>query len=427
MHAAPHRPSQKSLAAFVEAFAVDKHVLVVGDASDTLGAWLIELGASGVELWDPDDDRALATSAAAPRGLVVRPLPRDAADVRVTGFDLAVVADLGVLEDVEQWVQWIRRWVGDAGVAVFSAPCGPPPEHFEYYELYDLIARQFANVRMVGKVPFSGVAFAEFGVPEDSLAVTVDGQLADGSQVPEAFLAVASHRVINLDPYLIVELPPSAGGTGNLAEAAPLVDPELRQALDQKEAETAKLAKELDERAAEVGRLASDLATSRAALDKAQTQAHARVEHERGESQAQSRRAEAAERQLAAVRADLARAIETQASEVIRYEAALSERATAIRTLEVDLAERERMIHELVDGLEEGTAAGVQTLAAAVPSVTAAAPIPSEQDAQLPVKLDAMALELARREGEAQASAWRIAELERSLAELRECQGKDGP
>jgi hypothetical protein len=420
MHVSLHRPSQKSLAAFVDAFAVEKRVLVVGDASDSLGSWLLELGARGVEVWDPDDERALAASKAAPRGLVVRPLPRDAADVRAPGFDLAVITDLGMLEDVEQWVRWIRRWVGELGLAVFSAPCGPPPEHFEYYELYEIIAGQFANVRMVGQLPFSGVAFAEFGVPEDSIAVTVDGQLADGRGVPEAFLAVASQRIVAIDPYLIVELTPPGTRVAAVPDTAPDaaqpdVSRELRQALDEKAAEVAKLANELDARKAEAETLASDLATARAALDKAQ--AHARAESERVDLPLLVRRAEAAERQLAAVRSELARAIEIQAAEVTRYEAALSERAKTIRSLELDIAQRDQMIRELVDDVEEGSAASEPAAGTVTP---AAAPVLSGDGAQLRARLEAMALEIARREGEAQASAWKVSELEQALAELRE-------
>jgi hypothetical protein len=481
MHVAPHRPSQQSLAAFVEALAVDKHVLVIGDASDRLASSLLDLGARAVELWDPEDERAAFAAKQASRGLVVRPLPRDASDVRVSAFDLAIVTDLGALEDVEQWVRWIRRWVGQTGVAVFSAPCGPPPEHFEYYELYDIIAGQFPNVRMVGQVPFSGVAFAEFGVAEDAVAVTVDGQLADGAGAPEAFLAVASQQIVSLEPYLIVQLPPSEtsapdkmmgeleGGReaphSSMSELEggreappelPRPDPlrELRLALDDKEAEAARLAKELDAhrdeaaklaselkaRGAEVGTLRSDVERLHAALEKAQ--AHVRLEAERIERQ--SGRAETAERQLAAARSELAKAAETQTLEVARYEEALREGAKSIRTLEAEVARRERMIHELLDEMEEpagSTPSSVQAASGeleggrqAPPSSIAAleggrqappssisVPQPSERNecAELRARLDALAVELAKREGEAQASAWKIAELEAKLeAEL---------
>jgi hypothetical protein len=40
-----------------------------------------------------------------------------------------------------------------------------------------------------------------------------------------------------------------------------------------------------------------------------------------------------------------------------------------------------------------------------------------EESTRLRARLDAMALELARREGDAQATAWKVAELERRLAE----------
>jgi hypothetical protein len=435
MHVDPRRSSQQSLAAFVEAFAIDQRVLVIGDASDRLGSCLLDLGARGVELWDPEDARAVVAGRQAPRGLVVRPLPRDAADVRVNDFDLAVVTDLGLLEDVEQWVRWIRRWVGQLGVAVFAAPCGPPPEHFEYYELYDIIAGQFANVRMVGQMQFSGVAFAEFGVAEDSLAVTVDGQLADGGDAPEAFLAVASQRVVAIEPYLIVQMPPRAAPAQDdlhPASELPRQDPlrELRLALDETEAERAKLSheidarraeaakltSELDDRGAAVERLTHDVQRLRAALEKAQV--HARVESEHREREVA--RAEDTQRQLAAVRAELARATETQAAEVTRYEDALSNGAKSIRSLEAEVARRERMIQELVDGLQDDG----RPTPTNVPLEPSAAPASVREDCtELRARLDALAVELAQREGEAQASAWSVAELERRLAECLASKG----
>ena len=461
MHVAPRRPSQKPLAAFIEALAVDKSVLVIGDASDSLGSFLVELGARSVELWDADERRAISARKQAPRGLVVRPLPTDAVEVRTTGFDFAVVTDLGALDDAEQWVRWICRWVGDRGVAIFATPSGPPPEHFDYYELYDILAGQFANVRMVGQIPFSGVAFAEFGVSEDCLAVTVDGQLADSERVPEAFVAVVSQHPISIDPYLIVQLPRH---TQAVDAQFPIPDPprsdaslELRRALEEKSAEKAYLAREVDARTADVTRLsreveahtadvtrlsreveartadvtrlsrevearAADIVTLRSDLVRAHAQIERAENQLRTENQREVRRAETAERELASVRAELSALAQSQDAEVARYEGAMRERAQAALALETELVRRERMIQELVDGLEDrANEALPMPPAATVVDVDTA----RDECAELRTKIEALALDIARREGEAQAAAWTITELEHRLAECAASKGVD--
>ena len=54
---------------------------------------------------------------------------------------------------------------------VDGAPQVPPGTGWrsvavDYYELYDLVALQFAHVRMIGLVPFVGVALAELGLED---------------------------------------------------------------------------------------------------------------------------------------------------------------------------------------------------------------------------------------------------------------------
>jgi hypothetical protein len=80
--------------------------------------------------------------------------------------------------------------------------------------------------------------------------------------------------------------------------------------------------------------------------------------------------------------------------------------------MERELGRREHLVRELVASLEdarEGGANGVRFEAA--PPVAYASP---DEVARLRRKLDELAFEVARREGELVAQAWRIAELEAS-------------
>jgi hypothetical protein len=151
-------------------------------------------------------------------------------------------------------------------------------------------------------------------------------------------------------------------------------------------------------------------------------------------------RAERAERALAMVEPELARVADAHAAELQQFEHVLRERAAAVRALEVEVVRRERMVRELVGALEENGAFGHGHAPAAPPPaghgpaaakpVSAAAPPPPSRDedagplaalsaenVRLQQKLDALARELARREGDAQAGAWTVAELERKLTQ----------
>lgn len=130
-------------------------------------------------------------------------------------------------------------------------------------------------------------------------------------------------------------------------------------------------------------------------------------------------RAERAEASLALHVADLAHVSEAHANETARVEAQLRERAGVITSMEKELGRREQLVRELVASLDEareggaGSGAGVQF--EAVPAVVG---VPPEEVARLRRKLDDLALEVARRDGELVAQAWRITELENEKARV---------
>ena len=266
-----------ALGIYAEPLAHGRRVIVVGDSSDGLGARMLELGARTVHVFDPVADRATRSTSSAARGVSIRALPAGDFDVRDGAFDLALVPDLGEIADPAALLARLRRLVGSDGAALLSAR---NPESgaragasraLDYYELYDMVALQFASVRMIGQVPFSGVALAELGEAEGAPQVSVDTQLVTEPDAPEAFIALAGQREVRLDPYAIVQLPTSAmadestgpttdrGGADDLAAARVAVAAaQLRSDL---------LQAQLDEQRTLLTRLAAEEARSARADD----------------------------------------------------------------------------------------------------------------------------------------------------------------
>ena len=69
------------------------------------------------------------------------------------------------------------------------------------------MALQFAHVRMVAEVPWSGVALAELGGAGGDPDVTVDTQLVSEPDAPEAFIALGSQDDVHLAEYALVQVP----------------------------------------------------------------------------------------------------------------------------------------------------------------------------------------------------------------------------
>jgi len=423
----PVHPLQ-ALAVYAEPLIARRRVVVFGAAATGLAARVEELGAHTVQLVTPEDDLGV---------------------LRGARFDLALVADLGQFDDPEELLGRIRRSVGESGVALVAAAnrdaVGPDVSGaFDYYDLFDLVAREFADVRMIAQLPFYGVALAEVG-EDESPVVSVDTQLVDGEHAPHAFVALASQRGASLDPYAIIELPPvepapaprvvdaaADGVRADLAQerarAQALVaqvealetrvarGAEAERDLGARVTHAAELERDLGARVRQVAELSTEVEEMRAAAEAGRIAA-AQVEE-------LALRADRAERAIARVEPELNRVADAHALEHAQFEQALRERAQIIRQLEVELVRRERMVIELVETLAEaevqGTPAGVVLDEVAEPSPMEESGVEvalAEENARLRERLDTLALELARREGEAQAGAWTIAELERRLGQ----------
>src|SRR3954469_8707757 len=124
---------EHALSIYAEPLAEGARVVIVGAAphSQSLGARLHELGARSVHAYDPSAGDL---------------------DVREGAFDLAIVPDLGRIEDPTTTVRRLRRIVGQRGVILAVARARTEggeddgsfpdlaPAAFEYAQLYDLFA-----------------------------------------------------------------------------------------------------------------------------------------------------------------------------------------------------------------------------------------------------------------------------------------------
>jgi hypothetical protein len=215
---------------------------------------------------------------------------------------------------------------------------------------------------MIGVVAFSGTTLAELGLEDEEPDVSVDTQLIAEPDAPFAFCALASQNEdVRLSPYAIVQQ--------NVEPPPPQPAPAL-------------------ETASKNGELEAALADTSERLDEALRQ-NAHLDAQLVESKV--RIAAAEERALAAEK----RAQENDSGdEIAALEARLKERAKAISDLEREVRRREKIAKELVMTLEQQ--------------------IPEDA---LRAKLDGLAVELARRHSELEASKWRVAELEQKLAQ----------
>jgi hypothetical protein len=472
-----------ALAVYAESLAAGARVAVFGDASLGLGARLVQLGARAVHFWDPDADRARSEAERAPRAVAIHAYAEHDPDLRPIDLaivpDLGIFDDPSAI--VRRARRMVGEEgvaiVGARSTEAGQDPSGRPRSRaFDYYDLFDLVAPEFESVRMVAQLPFYGVALVELGDEDEAPGVTVDTQLGESGKAPEGFVVVASQRGARLEPYTIVQLaaalrPGRGEGADQVTadglalereqqlvamDAARVAD---RDALAQAQLRTELLASQLEdlrrrlaegERAAEAvaareealrarSAHALELESSYAARGRELAELSSEVEEMRAAAEAGriaaaqveevALRSDRAERRAAALEQELAKGGDTQSKELAEMEGVLRERARAVRSLEVELARREQMVRDLVGTLEEleGRAPSPPDAAArgAAPSQagrddTEALGALGEENARLRAQLDALALDLARREGEAQATAWQVTELERRLAQAAE-------
>ena len=462
-----------ALLVYAEPLANSAHVLVVGDAEGPVAERLLTSGARSVYVLDPDPARAARAARSVPRGVTVKPFI-DELDVRDGMFDLAIVPDLADLHDPHAAIARLRSAVARDGavVALGRARVEDAPRVFRgalgqaglaYDELYDLFASQFDDVMVTGVLPFTGVVFAELGVEDP--AVSVEQRLVEQSP-PSVFVVVASERRPELDPFAIVQIdaaeaPASDGRDLEVTLAAALLKSELLSAqvdelkerlvvTDVRSVELSAVAQRAQhERDAALTRTMEMETILAAAQQALATMERSLLEAERGNLERDDRiaqlsaeldtrnsatsaqntivlRAERAEAALAIAHDELAQRIgsastleraeraeqelstivEAHAVETAAYESQLRDRARFIAALEKELVRREQLVKELVASVEEVHGAAGNHVFEAAPAVDVR---PLER------KIDELAADIARREGELTARGWRIVELENKL------------
>jgi SAM-dependent methyltransferase len=258
----PSVPAPLALIPYAERFLEGRRAVIFGDATAGLAEEAAERGARLVHVYDPDGARVAQAVATAPQGVSFA-VYREGGDagVRDGAFDICIIPDLSRFPDPQALLALARRLCAAGAVLLAATPrvdgrrgesLRGRPGPLNYYDFHAVIARHFPAVKMVGKVPFRGYALVDFAFDGD-LEVSVDASLTDGDdREPVAYVAIASDRRVELDPYAIIQLP------GDLpAPVAPAPDPELKKATEARQQAEARLADE-QRRSAELGRALSE-------------------------------------------------------------------------------------------------------------------------------------------------------------------------
>ncbi len=405
--------SSAALAAFSEQFVEGRRALVFGSSLSAVPRLLIERGARIVQVCDPVPSRVEeATTRLAAPGLAFATFADELLQSREGGFDFVLVEHLGAF-DARTVVTRAKRLLAARGVALFAtpnrectAPLLPAPEPgaapLDYYALYDLVASEFEHVRMLGQAPFVGYAVVDFA-PEGNPDPVIDSELVPrGSEEPELFVAVASRHRASVMGYTVIQLPmhrvlSRQASTQKAGPPAPVRELRAPAEVDARLARQEAWIRELESRA-ETADARADAAEERAEeiereLEAARSDTRAGGEAQRALAQANARIAELArkpdERPALAARiaeleallvereatlrkrdvavADRDRAITERdqriteleisatpdsVDDLARHEEQLVERGVALRRLERELAEAERVGRELVAELE---------------------------------------------------------------------------
>ena len=335
---APAVPSPLALLPYAERFLDGRRVVLFGDATAGLAEEAADRGARVVHVLDVDATRVAEAVATAPRGLSFSVL-RDGGDgaLRDGAFDTCLIPDLSLFSDPRAIIAQARKLLAAGGVVIAATPRvdgrrgeslrgkGGP---LNYYDFYDVLARQFPAVSLAGQVPFHGYALVNFSLEGDP-EVSVDASLTDGAdREPVAYVAFASDRRIAIDPYAIIQLPNEEAEAP--AVAAPVVDTARVTALEG-EVESLQAAKRAaEQRLAEEQRRSADLG---------------RALHEAG----------ALPRQLEHRLTEEARRAEVLAGQISRNQEATERAQREMRTLQDQSKQAARQLTEVQAKLAQAT------------------------------------------------------------------------
>lgn len=298
-----------ALTAFLEGLVQGRRLLWIGDASSGAPERLAKVASKVRVLASGDlpeeDGETIQWSRFRDGELIFSP----------ESYDIAVVPDLGILEEPGRRVEELSEIVGSGAVLLGSPVQGDLDA--AYRALDDALGDHFRDVRMLGQAPFAAFALADFDA-EDPGRVLVDASLADPEDVSR-YLALASRKANDIEPYYVVQVPEIPGAAA--AVAAP--DPELEEALVQSRRAEDKVRRRLDRAQARVSRLEEKLDRARQQLAEAQEQPAAPALSEDAQA------------------------------EVARLEGQLRERGARVRELEAEVARRGRLVRDVTEELRE--------------------------------------------------------------------------
>lgn len=219
----PQTTPSLALAAFSEDLIAGRRVVVFGNALSGLADTLTERGARLIHVYDEDPTRvAEAAARSTSSAISFAPLAPGGIAARDGAFDVGFVDEVAAFSDPAQLVTRLRRALSARGVG-FVCTANPdvsprwntdtgsrPKSALSYYDLYDLVATQFDEVRMVGQTPFAGYALADFS-PDTENEFSIDtGFVPGGAEEPERYVAVCSHFPVAIEPFCVVQMESAA-------------------------------------------------------------------------------------------------------------------------------------------------------------------------------------------------------------------------
>ena len=210
------------VSAFAQPLIEGRRVLIFGSATGCLWDKALERGARLVHVCDPDPER-LAEAAARNSSQLVSfaPLTSQASlAVRDGAFDIGIIENLSVMNDVASLMRRLRQALSPRGLAFVAAPnpdiqdmlieqAGVQKQSIDYYTLYDIVRTEFPVVRMLGQMPFVGYTVTELAPVDDPEPKLDAGFIAGGTEEPEWFIAAAGARPFELESFTVVQLPVS--------------------------------------------------------------------------------------------------------------------------------------------------------------------------------------------------------------------------
>ena len=404
------------LAAYAEQLFDGRRVVVFGDSTSAVAEELTLRGARTVHVFDPEPSRA-AVSAGQNRSKQISVAPLDEADlaVRDGAFDVAFIEDLSSFGQPETLLRRVRRALSSRGTAIVASPnpeartpllphtgSARTSSALGYYELYDAVSAEFAEVRMLGQTPFVGYAVVDFA-PDGEPDVSIDsGLVPGGAEEPEWFVALASREPVECDPVGIVQLPAAkvttTGAPASLSEDLRLARSSEARLLDrvaELEVELAREQEPADDTAAleHRAKLEAELLQRDASIADLKAQlAAAEAREARAREEATTLR-RGAEESAEVARVELAKIGPVQD----RLQAEIARQKEHAANLESALADRNREVAELTERNREV----------------------SETTARLEKERDTLAGRLSHDAGELAAERRKLSEIEAELARLK--------